>query len=158
MKFCINANVCDPTTTQIAAVLREPFELIASELSKDYGGTMQHLWIDFELSEMLAEFRAPFPFRFQKRVGGSASKLTGLPTTVHRNVGHYSVRPDFGVLRSTPPESFVVYALSVIYTSTIILVEKQKQIGGFDAVNFRSNFVTSCRQHGYCFAEDENQG
>jgi len=150
--------MCDQTTTRIAAAIREPFELIGRELSKDYGGTMEYLWIDFELIERHAELRAPFPFRFQKKVGGSTSKLTGLPTPVHQNVGHYSVRPDFRVLRSTPLESVVGYALSEIYASTVVLVEKQKKLGGFDAAKFRSDFVTSCRKHGYALTGNENRG
>jgi hypothetical protein len=158
MQFSIHANICDQNTTRIADVMREPFEIIASELCKDYGGTMEHLWIDFELNERHAELRGPFPFRFQKKVGGSIFKLTGLPTPERRNVGHYSVRPDFRVLRSLPPGSVVSYALSRIYASTVVLVEKQKKLGGFDAHNFRSDFASSCKQHRFTITKGEEPG
>jgi hypothetical protein len=68
---------------------------------------------------------------------------------VHENVGNYSVRPDFHELRSVPLDSVVSYALSLIYASTSVLIEKQKKLGGFDAQKFRSDFLTSCMQHGY---------
>lgn len=111
---------------------------------------MNHLWIDFELIESHAAGRPPWSFRFQKRVGGSSpDKLTGLPRGVYENVGHYSVRPDFQELRSVPQKSIVSYVLSLIYASTTVLIEKQKKLGGFDAERFRSDFLTTCRQHGY---------
>src|SRR5439155_221770 len=92
MEVSLNANMCDQATQRIAKILRDAFETIEKDLSKAYGGTIQHLWIDFELIQSHAEGRRPFPFRFQKRVGGSISKLTGLPTPVCENVGHYRVR------------------------------------------------------------------
>lgn len=111
---------------------------------------MKHLWIDFELIESHAKRRPPYSFRFQKKVGGSSpDKLTGLPRGVYENVGHYSVRPDFQELRSVPQESIVGYVLSLIYTSTSVLIEKQKKLGGFDAQRFRSEFSATCRHHGY---------
>jgi hypothetical protein len=149
MKVGLHANMCDSTTTRIADALHAPFKAISERLSQDYGGTMEHLWIDFELIQSHAERRSPFPFRFQKRVGGSTCKLTGLPTPLCENVGHYSVRPDFQELRSVPQESIVSYVLSLIYASTSVLIEKQKKLGGFDADTFRSEFVAVCRQHGY---------
>src|SRR5207245_201707 len=136
-------------TQRIAKILRDAFETIEKDLSKAYGGTIQHLWIDFELIQSHAEGRRPFPFRFQKRVGGSIFKLTGLPTPVCENVGHYSVRPDFQQLLRIPLESVASYALSLIYASTSVLVEKQKKLGGFDAQRFRMDFLSSCRERGY---------
>ena len=150
MEVGLHANMCDSTTRRIADALHAPFKAIARDLSKDYGGTMEHLWIDFELIKSHAERRPPYPFRFQKTVGGSSpDKLTGLPRRVHHNVGHYSVRPDFQELRSVPQESVVSYVLSLIYASTSVLIEKRKKLGGFDADRFRSEFITTCRQHGY---------
>src|SRR5262245_7857418 len=105
MEVSLNANICDTDTEQIAATLRDVFEIVEKDISKDYGGTMQHLWIDFELTQYHAEQRPPFPFRFQKKVGGGISKLTGLRTPVFENVGHYSVRPDFKKLLSILLES-----------------------------------------------------
>ena len=153
MEFSINCNASDQTTGRIADVLCGPFEAISKDLSKDYGGTMNHLWIDFELVESHAQRRPPWSFRFQKRVtGSSAAKLTGLPMPVIENVGHYSVRPDFQELRSLPLDRVVGYALNLIYASTSVLTKKQKRLGGFDAERFRSDLLSSCRQRGYQIA------
>ncbi|HXD00849.1 MAG TPA: hypothetical protein VN048_16020 [Verrucomicrobiae bacterium] len=149
MEVSINANMCDEATTRIAETLRSAFKTISKDLSQDYGGTIKHLWIDFELIQRHAERRSPFPFRFQKRVGGSISKLIGLPMPVYENVGHYSVRPDFQELLRIPLESVARYALSLIYASTSVLVAKQKKLGGFDAERFRLDFLSSCKEHGF---------
>lgn len=150
MELGLHANMCDPTTERIARALHAPFKAISRDLSKDYGGTIRHLWIDIELVEAHAARRPRWSFRFQKRVGGSSpDKLTGLPSGVYENVGHYSVRPDFQKLRSVTQESVVSYVLSLIYASTSVLIEKQKKLGGFDAQQFQSDFLTTCRHHGY---------
>jgi len=150
MEVGLHANMCDSTTQQIARALHGPFKTISKDLSKDYGGIMNHLWIDFELIEEHAKRRPPWSFRFQKRVGGSSpDKLTGLPRGIHENVGHYSIRPDFQQLRSVPPGSVVSYVLGLIYASTSVLMEKRKKLGGFDAEKFRSEFIATCRRHGY---------
>ncbi len=149
MEVSINANKCDKATQQIAKILRDAFKTIEKDLCKDYGGTIQHLWIDFELIQSHAERRPSWPFRFQKRVGGSVFKLTGLPTPVYENVGHYGISPDFQKLLKTPLDSVASYALSLIYESTSVLVEKQKKLGGFDAQRFRLDFLSSCRKHSY---------
>jgi hypothetical protein len=151
MKVKLNANVCDLTTEQIARVLWDVFSKIEKEISGDYGGTMRHLWIDFELSQFGADRRPPFPFRFQKKVGGSISRLTGLRTPLYENVGHYSVRPDFDELLKLPLNFVPTYALSLIYRSTSVLVDKRKKLGGFDAEQFRSDFLSACKEHGYEF-------
>ena len=149
MEVSLNANMVDQATKRIGSVLRDAFDAIEKDISRDYGGTIQHLWIDFELIQSHAERRPPFRFRFQKKVGGSIFKLTGLPTPVSENVGHYSVRPDFQELLRIPLDSVASYALSLIYASTSVLVEKQKKLGGFDAQRFRQDFLSSCREHGY---------
>ena len=150
MEVGLHANICDSTTERIARALHAPFKAISRDLSTDYGGTMNHLWIDFELIEAHAERPRPWSFRFQKKVGGSSpDKLTGLPRRVHENVGHYSVRPDLLELRRLPQDSVVSYVLSLIYASTAVLIEKRKKLGGFDARKFRSDFLFTCRQHGY---------
>ena len=142
--------MCDQTTERIADCLHEPFAVIGKDLSNEYGGAMKHLWIDFELIESHAARRPPWAFRFRKRVGGpSADRLTGLPTPVYENVGHYSVRPDFAELRKVPLAAIPRYALSLVYASTAVLVENQGKLGGFDAEKFRSDFVTACRQAGH---------
>lgn len=149
MQVKINANICDLATERIADVLRDVFDTIEKEVSLDYGGTMQHLWIDFELSQFGTDRRPPFPFRFQKKVGGSIFALTGLPTPVYENVGHYSVRPDFDELLKLPLDSVPTYALVLIYLSTSVLLDKKKKLGGFDADRFRIDFLSSCKEHGY---------
>jgi hypothetical protein len=147
MEVSLNANMSDQATNRIASILRNVFKTIEEDLSKDYGGAMQHLWIDFELIQGHRE--KPFPFRFQKKVGGSIFKLTGLPTPLYENVGHYGVRPDFKKLLRTPLEAVPEYALSLIYASTSVLVEKRRKLGGFDARKFRMEFLSSCKTHGY---------
>jgi hypothetical protein len=149
MEVKLNANICDLSTTQIAKLLHDVFDTIEKEVSRDYGGTMRHLWIDFELNQLHAERRAPFRFRFQKKVGGSIFRLTGLPTPVYENVGHYSVRPNFDELLKLPLDSVSTYALCLIYQSTSILCDKKKKLGGFDAERFRVDFLSSCKEHGY---------
>ena len=150
MDVGLHANMCDLTTAEIAGRLHVSFQVISKDLSKDYGGKMNHLWIDLELIESHVQRRPPWSFRFQKRVGGSSpDKLTGLPRRLYENVGHYSVRPDFKELRGLPLESVVIYVLGIIYASTAVLVEKQKKLGGFDAQRFRSEFVATCGRHGY---------
>ena len=150
VKVGIHANDCDSSTEHIARALDAPFEALSRDLSKDYGGAMNHLWIDLELNELHAARRPPWSFRFQKQVGGSSpDKFTGLPPGVYENVGHYSVRPDFQHLRSVPPGSVVSYVLGLIYASTSVLLEKQKRLVGFDAQKFRSDFFAACRARGY---------
>lgn len=146
----LHANRYEASTSCIAEALREPFETLAGDLSGDYGGTIEHLWIDFELSPTLADEQPPYSFRFQKKVGGKTpDRITGLPRKVHENVGHYSVRPDFFELLAVSQESVVLYVLQLIYDSTVVLLDKQKRLGGFDAQKFRLNFLTSCRTRGY---------
>ena len=149
MEVRLNANAYDSDTERVWKILYDVFRVIENDLSNDYSGTIQHLWIDFELIPSWAEQRPPFRFRFQKKVGGSVCSLTGLPTRLYEHVGHYSVRPDFQKLLSLPLESVASYALSLIYASTSVLIEKQKKLGGFDASRFRMEFLASCRQHGF---------
>lgn len=149
MDVSLNANEQDEATKKIADVLRDAFKPISKEVSKDYGGTIKHLWIDFELIQRWAELRPPFRFRFQKKVGGSVCRLSGLPTPLCEHVGHYSVRPDFQKLLTLPLESVASYALGLIYASTSVLLEKQKKLGGFDAPRFRTDFLASCQKHGF---------
>jgi hypothetical protein len=158
MEVSLNAHMSDRATERIGKILRGAFETVEADLSKDYGGMIQHLWVDFELIQSHAEGRRPFRFRLQKRVGGSICKLTGLPTPVYENVGHYSVRPYFQELLRIPPEAVASYALSLIYASTSVLVEKQKKLGGFDAQRFRMDFLSSCRERGYEIAHHKDAG
>ena len=141
--------MCDQTTGKIADTLHKPFKAMGAALSRDYGGTIKHLWIDIELIRSHCEMRPPWPFRYQKKVGGGTCRLTGMQTAVCENVGHYKVRPDFDALLSLPLNAVVTYALTLIYESTSVLIEKQKKLGGFDAKQFRADFLTSSADLGY---------
>jgi hypothetical protein len=158
MEVSLNANMVDQDTDKIGDILRAAFKTIEKDLNKDYGGTMQHLWIDFQLIRSHAERRSSWPFRFQKRVGGSIFKLTGLRTCLYENVGHYGISPDFQKLLKTPLDSVASYALGLIYESTSVLIEKQKKLGGFDAQRFRLDFLASCKQHGFQIVHHNNAG
>ena len=150
MQVGIHANMCDSSTSHIASAMHAPFKSLGKYLSGDYGGTMEHLWIDLELIESHArpDGKSRHPFRFQKRVSGH-SRL-GLPPAPDKfNVGHYSVRPNFQTIVSLPPEQLVPHVFSLIYDSTAILIDKQKRLGGFDAALFRSQFLCACEYLGH---------
>ena len=155
MKVGIHANVCDSDTTHIASALRDPFTTLGKMLSGEYGGTMEHLWIDLELLEYSArpDGKPRHPFRFQKRVSGRGHfGLPAIPDSF--NVGQNSVRPNFQLLVSMNAERAVPYVLSLIYESTGLLFEKQKKLGDFDAELFRTNFRGGCMQLGYEVTRD----
>jgi hypothetical protein len=146
----IHAVVVDDDTKAIADALAPVFEKLERELGGDYGGIIEHLWIDLELLEYLANADGSprHSFRFQKRVSGRSH--FGLPEAPSKfNVGHFSVRPDFALLISNPVELGVGHVLQKIYSTSAILLEKQRQLGGFDATQFRERFMTQCRQLGY---------
>jgi hypothetical protein len=126
------------------------FATLGRELEGDYGGIIEHLWIDLELLEYLAKADGSprHAFRFQKRVSGRTH--FGLPEAQSKfNVGHFSVRPDFALLTSSPVEHGVGHVLQKIYSTSAILLGKQRQLGGFDASQFRERFMAQCRQLGY---------
>ena len=143
LEVSFHANILDKSTQKVADVVHERFRNLGRELHDDYGGSMEHLWIDLELLESRPK---PYPFRFQKRVSLPAS-YTEFYTY---NVGHYSVRPDFEKLRCLSSEEAICkYVFSLLYDSTQILVDNQKKLGGFDAIKFRSNFLSACEKIGY---------
>ena len=112
MKVLINANIYDSNKVELAKELSREFSKISEQLTGDYGGTIENLWIDLELSEMsfLAFGKPPKPFRYQKRVSG-ASRM-GLPAVPDSyNVGHYSVRPDFEFLKENTTEKTLIILL-----------------------------------------------
>ncbi len=141
--------MCDQATRKIADALHQPFKAFGAALSREYGGTMKHLWIDFELIRSHCEMRPPRAFRLQKKVGGGRCHLTGLQTAVSEHVGHYSVRPDFDKLLSLPIDTIAAYALSLIYHSTTVLIDKQKKLGAMDITRFREDFLAACQQIGH---------
>ncbi len=146
MKVALYANRCDTETAKLPELLHEPLEQISNELSNDYGGKMEHLWIELQLVDDVG----PFPFRFQKSVGGrSPDKLSGIAPGTFENVGHYSVLPDIAELMGIPLDRRIDYALQVLYRSTSILVDANKRIGDFDVDKFRHDFIAACKNHGY---------
>ncbi len=146
LKVSLYANRCDMETEQLPQLLHEPLDRIGDELSNDYGGTMEHLWIEFQLVDNCG----PFSFRFQKKVGGKTpDRLTGIVPGTYENVGHYSVLPDIAELLYVPRDSVIDYVLQSLCRSTIVLIDKQKRLGGFDAERFRADFLAACKRHGY---------
>jgi hypothetical protein len=146
MNTKLNVNLCDETTLKIMETLRKPFKEMEEWLSQDYDGTMENLWIDFELSQIVSDQQPPFKFRFQKRISGK-SNLSGIEFPDSYNVGHYSIRPNFEEIFKV--ENVITYSLNLIYESTEILIEKQKRLGGFDAFKFRAEFLKGCTKFGY---------
>ncbi|MBK9580194.1 MAG: hypothetical protein IPK50_14440 [Fibrobacterota bacterium] len=150
MEVEFHANMSDSATYHVSRALGPVLEPLGVQLSGEYGGVMEHLWIDLELVESHAkpDGKPRHPFRLQKRVSGVAP--FGLPPMPDQfNVGHFSVRPDFKRIASLPVEEAVAYALSLIYQSLDILQEKKKKLGGFDAQLFRERFKTTCETLGY---------
>lgn len=142
LKVEFHANIVDECTKKVADVIGNYFEKIELELYKDYGGSMEHLWIDLDLLESYTSF----PFRFQKRV----SNPTSYTEFYAYNVGHYSVRPDFKKLSGLVSEEEICsYVFELLYQSTQILVDKQKKLDGFNATAFRLDFLSACEKLGY---------
>lgn len=157
MKVGIHANMCDEATGHLPGLLRQTLNKLSARLQGNYGGTIEHLWIDLELIESHARVdgRPAHSFRFAKRVSGRAP--FGLPPSPDSfNVGHYSVRPDFHRIASLAGKDAISYALSLIYDSTTILLEKRKKLGGFDADRFRVRFLEVCRSIGYEILEPKS--
>lgn len=155
MEIGIHANMVDRSTDRIGDALRSVFKELCKKLNDDYGGIIEHLWIDFELIESHArpDGKPRHPFRFQKRVSGRSS--FGLPPSPdYYNVGHFSVRPNFQYLVSLPEENVVSYCLNLIYKELNILKEKEKKLGGFKSEMFRSRFFDECNILGYSINSD----
>jgi hypothetical protein len=150
MKVAFHANVIDEDTRAIADALDPVLKKLAQSLDGEYGGPMEHLWIQIEMLAYLArpDGRARHPFRFQKRVSGR-SRLGLPPNPDWLNVGHFSVRPDFANLISPPVEDGVRHVLQRIHAASAVLLEKQKKLGGFDAGLFRERILVNCSSLGY---------
>jgi len=150
MEVGLHANMYDSSAEKIGSSLSDIFEILSRKLSRNYGGIMQHLWIDFELVEQLAkpDGKPKYPFRFAKRVSGRSH--FGLhPSPDYLNVGHFSVRPDFPYLLSISIDEAIPYCLSLIYASLVVLKAKEKKLGGFDSELFRATFYEECKKLGY---------
>jgi hypothetical protein len=136
----IHSNIYESKTKRIADAIKEVTEKLEKKLNNDYGGNMEHLWIDLELVESHLKDKKPFSFRFQKRVE---------VVEYEYNVGHYSVAPDFEKLKILSEEEIGNYILGIIFESTQILIDKEKKLDGFDAVKFRADFLKFCNELGY---------
>jgi len=137
VKLC--ANIVTKNTKKIAEIIENHFDNLKKNLNKDYGGNMEHLWIDLEL----VESSKPFPFRIQKRVEIPASYTE----FYSYNVGHYSIEPDYEKLSGLLSEKEICrYIFGLWYESTQILVDKQKKLEGFNATQFRLDFLNACEK------------
>jgi hypothetical protein len=146
MKVIISSNIIDKEYLTIGDVLNDFFKTISKKLEANYGGIMEELWIDFELSETMAIIyeKPPFPFRFAKRVSGKSR--FGLPDNPDSfNIGHFGVRPDFKYLMTNPIEEIIIYSLSLIYSELVNLKSKEKKLGGFNTELLCTNFNQECK-------------
>lgn len=137
-----NANMYESSTKEISHNLSNLFEKLEEKLNKDYGGNMEHLWIDVEL----IKHYSALPFRFQKRVN-IASGVGG--KDYYYNVGNYSIKPDFIKLETLDDKESLEYIFNLLYVSMEILVKKKKKLDNFDAEKFRADFKTVCYELGY---------
>jgi len=137
MEVVISAAKQDQGTAHIAEAMHACLRQLSAAVSGEYGGNMEHLWIELELVPGDTDQRSPWSFRFQKRVSPRPI-AAGLPRVERHNVGHYSVRPDYFALAAVAPENIRRYLLELIYESTALLEKKQKQLGGFNVAAFRA--------------------
>ena len=154
MNVQISAPKSDQGTEHIAAMIRPHLAELSRALSGEYGGIMEHLWIDLELCPGDADRRDAFCFRFQKRVAPQRSFLA-LGAQEHFNVGHFSVRPDYFDLARVPMSDVVCYLTKLIYEGTETLGQRQ-QIGNFDVRAFREKFAAFLSESG-CTANKQLQ-
>jgi hypothetical protein len=150
LEVMLNANVVDKETSRISSAVLPTFRTLAASLKGDYGGVMEHLWIDLELlrSGVKLDGSAKHPFRFQKRVSGRGH--FGLPDQPDSfNVGHFSVRPDFDRLLSLQADEVVPHVLSLIHRASGVLLKERKKLGGFDAGLFLNRFRTLSQKLGF---------
>lgn len=150
MEVKINSSRVDNRTYKIGSDLRDVFRPLSKKLDGNYGGVMEHLWIDFELNEYFAntDGKPKFPFRFAKRVSGR-SQLTGLNSPDSFNVGHFSVCPNFPYLLSLPKDEVALHCLNLIYKELDTLKSKEKKLGGFNSALFIQKFKEECNNLGY---------
>lgn len=141
------ANIYEASTERIARAVKEPFDKLGKKLSNDYGGNIEHLWISLELIESHLKEEKALPFRFQNRVTLSGFGLPGKKYCY--NVVSYSVAPNFEKIKTLPEELICDYILGLVYESIQTLIDKQKKLGGFDAIKFRSDFIKVCKELGY---------
>jgi hypothetical protein len=107
---------------------------------------MEHLWIDLEMSPGRADSRSAWSFRFQHRVSRARSvRQWGLPAPSGgdepKNVGHFSVRPDYFKLAQILPDHVPAFLLRLVYDQSAVLEKKSRGLGGFDAKSFRRDLI-----------------
>jgi hypothetical protein len=146
MDCSIGIDAVDQGTTHIADEVQPHLEQLSARLSNDYGGLMEHLWVSLELCPAHADGRPPWTFRFQKRVSRkNGAKHLGLPIAPDavdpKNVGHFSVRPDYFELAQVPLNGVAAYLLEAIYRAATVLEKKNARLGGFDAGAFRRDIL-----------------
>ena len=108
---------------------------------------MENLYIELELCPPLTDDRGPWSFRFQKSVSPPRElKAFNLPKL--RNVGHYSVRPDFKALADMLIDDVPCYLIRLLYSSTEVLLKKRRRLQGFDAERFRADFAAAAERLG----------
>ena len=150
MEVVIHANVYEESLSDVVQVVRPLFDELGKRLSGEYGGVMEHLWIDLELIESRAsqDGKPRHAFRLQKRVSGHSR--FGLPAITDKfNVGHFGVRPDFAFIATQPKAHTIKHVLTRIFETSSVLLAKQKRLGGFDASRFREKFYEECSSLGY---------
>jgi hypothetical protein len=143
----ISAAKHDQGTAHVVEIIAPHLVTLQLRLSGNYGGSMEHLWIDLELCPADADNRAPWPFRFQKRVT-PPRELRALKPPTYFNVGHYSVRPDYFVLARVPQDQVAGYLLQLLYKSTDVLEQKRRTLGKFDVDAFRARFRNVLQEMG----------
>jgi hypothetical protein len=136
----------DQGTEHLAEAVRPYLELASAYVSRDYGGWMEHLWIDLEMSPGRADSRSAWSFRFQHRVSlARSARQWGLPAPSGgdepKNVGHFSVRPDYFKLAQILPDHVPAFLLRLVYDQSAVLEKKSRLLGGFDAKSFRRDLL-----------------
>jgi hypothetical protein len=140
MRVSIGVAKIDQGVEVVAKELEAPLRQLSERLSLQYGGEIEHLLIDVEISPQHADSRAePWPIRFQRHVSPPKSLPAGMDVPVLSNVAHYSIRPN---LQDVPLESVVPYVLNALLGSTEVLERKAGRFPGFAASAFRTAMAT----------------
>lgn len=142
----ISISATDQGTEHLAEAVRPYLEIASAYLCRDYGGLMEHLWIDLEMSPGRADMRPAWSFRFQRQVSlARSAKQFGLPVPSGandpKNVGHFSVRPDYFKLAEVPLDNVPGFLLRLVYDESAVLEKRSRRLGGFDAKSFRRDLL-----------------
>lgn len=146
MNISIYVGAYDLDTQKFMSDLHEPLKKLSAFLSQDFGGEMENLWIEIELSAIIAKVRPVYKFRFQKRIAGKLG-ISGEKMPDDNNVGHYSVRPDFTELHKV--NDVLEFLLKLVFKSTEILFEKKEKFPNLNITLFRQEFMKGTANLGY---------